>query len=146
MDLWGNPEVTALIGGPFTPEMVNSRLTREINQMNECGLQYWPCFQLHDSQHAGCAGFRPYRSEQKVFEFGVHLRRAFWGQGLAYEASRAMIDYAFDVLGAHALFAGHHPSNAASRKLLLKLGFIHTHEELYPPTDCPSFSSQMMTV
>jgi hypothetical protein len=32
MGLWGDPKVTALIGGPFTPEMVRERLTKEIRQ------------------------------------------------------------------------------------------------------------------
>jgi ribosomal-protein-alanine N-acetyltransferase len=45
-----------------------------------------------------------------------------------------VITYAFDTLGASALFAGHHPENAASRKVLAKLGFQFTHKQLYPPT------------
>jgi RimJ/RimL family protein N-acetyltransferase len=57
-----------------------------------------------------------------------------WGRGLATEAGRAVARFAFDDLGATALFAGHHPDNGASRKVLLKLGFVHTHDELYPPT------------
>lgn len=134
LELWGNPEVTALIGGPFTSEQVHSRLIHEIVQMTRYGFQYWPLFLLEDDRNVGCAGLRPYQPEREVLEFGVHLRHAFWGLGLASEASRAVIDYAFGCLGAVALFAGHHPSNAISRKLLLKLGFVQTHEELYPPT------------
>jgi len=133
-ELWGDPEVTALIGGPFTEEMVRARLVEEISQMHGCGVQYWPIFLLDGGQHVGCAGLRPYRSERRVYELGVHLRRAFWRQGLAKEAAQACIDHAFGVLGAEALFAGHHPANEASRQLLLQLGFVHTHDELYPPT------------
>jgi len=102
--------------------------------MHGCGVQYWPIFLLDGGQHVGCAGLRPYRSERRVYELGVHLRRAFWRQGLAKEAAQACIDHAFGVLGAEALFAGHHPANEASRQLLLQLGFVHTHDELYPPT------------
>jgi len=134
MKLWGDPEVTARIGGPFTVEMVQARLAKEIAQMQECGLQYWPVFLREHNQHVGCAGLRPYGADERVYEFGVHLCRAFWGRGLAKEAARAVIDYGYGTLGAEALFAGHHPANEASRQLLLKLGFIHTHEELYPPT------------
>jgi [ribosomal protein S5]-alanine N-acetyltransferase len=138
MGLWGDPEVTRFIGGPFSAEVVRARLEKEILQMQECGLQYWPFFLLASQEHAGCAGLRPYhcepRSEARILEFGVHVRRAFWAQGLAAEASSAIIDYAFNTLGADALFAGHHPANEASRRLLLKLGFGHTHEELYAPT------------
>jgi ribosomal-protein-alanine N-acetyltransferase len=82
MGLWGDPEVTALIGGPFTPEMVRARLAKEIAQMQECGLQYWPVFLLDGNEHIGCAGLRPYRVEDRVYELGVHLRPAFWSRGL----------------------------------------------------------------
>lgn len=82
LGLWGDPDVSALIGGPFTPDMVRHRLTKEIEQMRECVMQYWPFFLLENDRHLGCAGLRPYRAEPRVYEFGVHLRRAFWGQGL----------------------------------------------------------------
>jgi RimJ/RimL family protein N-acetyltransferase len=134
MQLWGNSEVTALIGGPFTPEMVQARLAKEIAQMKEIGVQYWPIFLLERNQHVGCAGLRPYRIERRVYELGVHLRPAFWGKGLATEAARTAIRYGFDILGAEALFAGHNPNNTASRRLLSKLGFEYTHDELYAPT------------
>ena len=134
MGLWGDPEVTALIGGPFNQQRVSSRLISEIEGMQKHGLQYWPSFLLEDNTHVGCAGFRLYDEGQRIYELGVHLRSAFWRRGFAKESARAMIAYGFDVLGAKALFAGHHPANDASRNLLLKLGFVRTQEELYPPT------------
>ncbi len=134
MAVWGDPEVTALIGGPFTAEAVRARLRREIAGERECGLQYWPVFLLDGGRHVGCAGLRPYDKQKRVYEMGFHLRRAFWGQGLATEAARAIIDYGFGTLGAEALFAGHHPLNEASQRALLKLGFIYRGTELYPPT------------
>lgn len=85
-------------------------------------------------QHLGCCGLRPYRVEEGVYELGFHLRPEHWGQGYASEAARAAIGYAFDSLGARALFAGHHPRNTASSRLLAKLGFRYTHDEFYPPT------------
>lgn len=134
MGLWGDPEVSTLIGGPFDPQMVRSRLRSEIADMQKYGLQYWPSFLLEGDIHVGCAGFRIYNEEQRIYELGVHLRTAFWKRGFAKESARAMMEYGFDVLGAEAFFAGHHPANDASRNLLLKLGFVRTHEELYRPT------------
>ena len=80
------------------------------------------------------AGLRPCRMEKRVYELGVHFRRAFRGRGLAQEGARAVREYAFRALGAPALFAGHHPADQASRKLLMQPGFVRTHEELCPPT------------
>ena len=132
--LWGDPAVTSLLGGPFTPEQVERRLNNEIADMTAHQVQYWPIFLLEDGAHVGCAGLRPYRLEDLVYELGFHLRPAYWGRGLAEEAARTLITFAFGTVGAEALFAGHHQENAASRHILAKLGFRYTHEEFYPPT------------
>ena len=134
MALWGDPEVTRLIGGAFSREQVQERLSREIATMQSHGIQYWPVFLLTTGEHVGCCGLRPYKSEEGICEIGIHLRRAFWGQGYALEATRAVIKYAFKILGVKGLFAGHNPANETSRRLLEKLGFRYTHDEYYPPT------------
>jgi RimJ/RimL family protein N-acetyltransferase len=130
--LWGDPEVTALIGGPFSAEQVQQRLDREIATMREHGVQYWPIFLFEDGAHAGCCGLRPYGDP--VYELGFHLRRAFWRRGLAEEAGRAVVRYAAEVLKVRSLFAGRHPENDASGRVLAKLGFERTGEEYYGPT------------
>lgn len=132
--LWGDSRVSSFIGGPFSPDQVRARLQREIETETAYGVQYWPVFLLLTGELGGCAGLRPYKMEGQIFELGVHLRAEYWGQGLGEEAGRAAIAFAFETFGAKALFAGHHPANAPSRRLIEKLGFHFTHEELYPPT------------
>ncbi len=133
-ELWGDAEVTRLIGGPFSRAQVQARLDRELASLREHGVQYWPLFLLSNREHVGCTGLRPYKLEEKIYALGFHLRPAYWGQGFALEAASAAIAWAFGTLGANALFAGHHPRNAASRSVLNKLGFRFTHEQLYAPT------------
>lgn len=132
--LWGDADVTRLIGGPFSAERVQQRLTQEIANQTTYGIQYWPVFLLTNDEHVGCCGLRPYPPEPRVYELGFHLRKASWGQGFAVEAARAVIEYAFERLDAAGLFAGHHPANDPSRRVLNKLGFRYTHDEFYPPT------------
>jgi [ribosomal protein S5]-alanine N-acetyltransferase len=134
MALWGDPETTRFIGGPFSPEEIQERLDTEIDRTSRHNVQYWPIFLLESQEHVGCAGLRPYRLGDQIFELGVHLRNAYWGRGLAEEAARAVIKFAFENVGVKALFAGHHPANSASQHLILKLGFRRTHVEFYPPT------------
>jgi [ribosomal protein S5]-alanine N-acetyltransferase len=134
MTLWGDPKVSALIGGPFTAEEVSARLNREIEMMIAYKVQYWPVFLLQNDDLVGCAGLRPYGNDGTFLELGFHLRPEYWGQGLAKEGARAVIAFAFETLRVRSLFAGHHPENAASESLLKKLGFRWTHEEIYPPT------------
>lgn len=135
LELWGNPQVTRLFAkDKLTDQQVKERLIAEIDQAKKFGLQYWAMFSLAGDDHIGCCGLRPYRMEERIFELGVHLRPQYWGKGFATEAAGRVIDYAFAELGASALFAGHHPSNVASGKALMKLGFQFTGEELFEPT------------
>ncbi len=134
MALWTDPRVTAFIANPLTPVQVEARLRREMDTMAAYEVQYWPIFLLATGEHAGCAGLRPRQVEEQIYELGFHLHAEFWGRGLAEEAGRALIAFAFQSLRAKALFAGHHPENLASRRVLEKLGFKQTHEELYSPT------------
>ncbi len=134
LGLWGDAEVTRLIGGRFSIERIQQRLAQEIANQGTFGIQYWPIFLLADDAHVGCCGLRPYPSEPRVYELGFHLRKIYWGQGLAVEAAHAVIEYAFMTLDATGLFAGHHPANEASQHVLLKLGFRYTNDEFYPPT------------
>ncbi len=132
--LWCDPQVTALIGGPWSRDIALARLAQEIELEKEYGVQYWPVFLREDGQHVGCAGLRPYLPEEKIHEMGIHLRPAFWSAGFAWEAAQAVMSCAFDVLRAEALFAGHHPQNEGSRRLLEKLAFVYQRDRLYAPT------------
>ena len=131
--IWGDNAVTRWTGGPFTPDQVQARLSTEISDLIEHGVQYWPIFHLDTGDHLGCCGLRPRDADAGVLELGYQLRPGAWGRGYASEAARAVIDWA-EAKGVRALFAGHHPSNAASRRTLLGLGFAYAHDEFYPPT------------
>jgi len=134
MALWGDPEVTRLIGGPFSPAQVRARLIQEITTEREHDVQYWPIFLRTTGEHVGCCGLRPYGAQAGTYELGAHIRRQHWNHGYAEEASRSVMEYAFACLQAGALWAGHHPDNAASRRLLGKLGFRYVRDEYYAPT------------
>ena len=130
--LFGDPRVTALVGGPFDDATVEARLAAEISCQRTHGYSYWPVFVADD--FAGCCGLKPRDPAARMYELGFYLRPAFWGRGLAVEAGRAVVAFAWEVLGATGLFAGHHPENHGSRGALGKLGFRYVHDELYPPT------------
>lgn len=132
--LWGNSDVTRYIcaSGKFTAEDISARLEKEIHNEMVYHVQYWPIFTLSSNELIGCCGLRPYCENE--YEIGFHLRPQFWGKGYAEEAATAVIGYAFSVLNADALFAGHNPNNAASAKVLRKLGFCYIGDEFYEPT------------
>jgi ribosomal-protein-alanine N-acetyltransferase len=132
--LWGDARVTRFVGGPFSEAEVRARLATEIANLESRGIQYWPMFRLADGAHVGCSGLKPSRLGEDVLEIGIYLRPEHWGSGYATEASRAVVRHAFEVHGVRALFAGHHPQNEDSKRVLERVGFKYSHDELYPPT------------
>lgn len=133
--LWGDPAVTRFIAaGEMSERQIRTRLEREIETQRRHGIQYWPIFLLATGEHVGCCGLRPRGEDPGNPEFGVHISSRHWRQGLAFEAASCAIDHAFKRLGVARLFAGHNPTNIASRGLLARLGFVYTHDEFYAPT------------
>jgi [ribosomal protein S5]-alanine N-acetyltransferase len=55
-------------------------------------------------------------------EIGWMLTPAIWGEGFATEAGSAVRDEAFDRLELESIVAVHHPANAASGRVMEKLG------------------------
>ena len=61
-------------------------------------------------------------------EIGWMLTPSAWGQGYATEAGNAICDEAFDRLKLESIVAEHHPANAASRRIMEKLGMAFERE------------------
>lgn len=73
---------------------------------------------------SGSVTWNPYKN---AYELGYNLNRAYWAQGYATEAARAMLDWARTVLNARDFIAAHVTANAASGKVLQKCGFRFDH-------------------
>ncbi len=56
-------------------------------------------------------------------ELGYWLEKPSWGQGYAFEAAEAVVDFAFCQVRLSTLRTGHAADNLASGKVLLKLDF-----------------------
>lgn len=132
--LWGNPEVTKYIcaSGSFTGEEIAERLNKETDNYRNSHIQYWPVFVRDSDELIGCCGLRPH--SPGYCEIGFHLLPEYWGKGYAFETGKAVIDYAFSVLGLKGLYAGHNSQNIRSKQVLLKLGFEYIGDEYYEPT------------
>jgi len=57
-------------------------------------------------------------------EIGYILGRAHWSRGYVSEALPALIDHGFETLGLNRLEADIDPRNAASARVLMRLGFV----------------------
>ncbi len=58
-------------------------------------------------------------------EVGWRLSRAYWGNGLATEAGAAAVDFGFTTGGLDRIVSIYEPENAASGRVMDRLGFTH---------------------
>ncbi|MSO20212.1 MAG: N-acetyltransferase [Acidobacteria bacterium] len=70
----------------------------------------------------GSCGVRIASPEDREAEFGCELDPREWGNGLGAEASRAIIDYGFRMLGMHRIWAHTIGDNLAAVKLAERMG------------------------
>lgn len=74
-----------------------------------------------DGQLCGGIGLRVDAPHQHA-ELGYWLGVPYWGQGYATEAARAILEYGFQTLGLHRIYASYVPHNVASGRVLQKIG------------------------
>jgi RimJ/RimL family protein N-acetyltransferase len=119
--------------GPFTREVAEERFARALARVRKLGFgRRWIVLK----QTGAGIGF----TETKLLgegyvglaadevELGWFLAPAHWGNGYATEAARAVRDEAFERLGLPSVIALHHPDNAASGRVMEKLGMTFESE------------------
>lgn len=72
----------------------------------------------------GTASLRRYARDRRA-ELGYWLAAAVWGRGIATEAAAALVDYGFRELELSRIYAQVLSGNAASERVLEKLGMQH---------------------
>ena len=75
----------------------------------------------------GFAGLRPFGDPERI-ELLYGLSSSHWGQGFATEAAAAVLRVAFDELGLGEVWAGADPPNAASFRVMERLGMTFREE------------------
>ena len=71
----------------------------------------------------GLFGFHFWSKYHRRAEVGYDLARAYWGQGIASEALRAILRFGFERLNLNRIYAGTIADNHESVRLLERLGF-----------------------
>ncbi len=86
----------------------------------------------------GWCGIFPLQ-DSGLMEIGYRYRRAAWGRGLASEAAAVALDHGFRVLALDPIVAVSHPDNAASHRVLRKIGLRRAGIERHYGLDLPFF-------
>jgi RimJ/RimL family protein N-acetyltransferase len=77
--------------------------------------------------------------DPSVADLGYRLMRRAWGRGYGREATRRLLEHAFDTVGMSRVIAQTAAANAASRRLLEAIGlrYVRTFESLDDPAGPP---------
>jgi RimJ/RimL family protein N-acetyltransferase len=128
-----DPAVMTFFAAPITPEESNAAIDRYLLQLDRDGFTMLAAEHRETGDFAGVIGMQTMRDlvpnlPQPVVEIGWRLPLAYHGQGLATEGARAIIDHAFTELHLAEVVAITAEGNAASRRVMEKLGMTHRPE------------------
>jgi ribosomal-protein-alanine N-acetyltransferase len=145
--LGSDPEIVRYVGNtPFTSlDLARDYLVAHpLRDYQVYGYGRFACVLKETGAVIGFCGVK-HIPELLEDELGYRFLPAYWGQGLAKEAARAVIDHARDSLAMSRLISLIHPENSASRNVVVKFGFAYeknvdvgfvadSHLELYAST------------
>ena len=117
------------LAGPLDAEEARHKLEGLIALYETHGFSKWAVTTKPDARIIGYCGLGFEEIDgRRLPEFGYRLAPAFRGQGLATEAARAAIADAFERLGLPEIHAFAEPGNAASLRVLEKLGLSYLRD------------------
>ncbi len=125
-----DPEVMRYLSGkPETRDETRAIIERVKARWLELGYSWWALIEQDGGAVVGAGCLQNLRREAAPLpdpacplEIGWRLRHDRWGLGYASEAAAAIGDFAFDVRGAPEIYAVCVPANAASARVMQRLG------------------------
>lgn len=108
-------------GGARSPAGTVERVRGLVAHQERHGFSKWGVCERATGELIGDCGIQLLEGGPDV-ELGFHLRPSAWGRGYATEAARACLDAAFAGLGLEEVIAIVAPGNAASVRVLEKIG------------------------
>jgi RimJ/RimL family protein N-acetyltransferase len=137
------------LAGVRTPDKAAQSLADDIAAFHNGGHLRWTVWLRDGTTRVGRVGLFHVRSPaapsalQGQREIGWTFAEDNWGKGYATEAAQAVIAHAFGALGLPVLWSQTSTSNAASTRMMHRLGFTFRPElgyddPDYPPQDNPT--------
>jgi ribosomal-protein-alanine N-acetyltransferase len=117
---------------PASPpiDKVEKYIALQLTHWEEHGFGRWAVEHTEKKGLIGWNGLQ-YLPDTNEIEIGYILAKPHWNQGLTTEGARAGLKFAFEELGLEQLVGIVHPENAASQRVLEKLGMRFTNRAEY---------------
>ena len=116
------------IGGRMVTHLAESAETIAFiqAQYRANGIGRWAVVLRATDEFVGWAGLKlvagPVNGQRNFYDLGYRLLPRFWGQGYGYEAAHAWLNYGFGSINLERICAYADAENAASRRILEKIG------------------------
>lgn len=125
--LWTNPDVRRYLWDDveISRDRAEAVIALSIDSFSSRGFGFWG-ISLRDNTGnlIGFCGLRVFGDTEDVeILYGIHP--SHWGQGLATEASEAVLQFGFQTCGLTKIYAGGDSPNAASFRVMEKLGMTY---------------------
>jgi len=104
------------------------------------GQGVWAAIERGEGRLAGMLMLKPLDEGPEV-EVGYHLARWAWGRGFATEGARAVLRHGFTEAGLDRIVAVVHPENAASLRVIGRLGLNPAADLHVYGVDCRRFGA-----
>ena len=130
-----DPEVMTYFPKVLNVEECQQFIIRVNNKIDEQGFGFWAAEHLKSSRLMGFVGLTcvTYETEfTPAVEIGWRLAKEYWGRGLATEAARASLDFAFDTLALEEVVSFTSVLNQRSFKVMERIGMKKVGEFDHP--------------
>lgn len=123
LQIWGDAETMRFYPAPLDEAGVRAWIARNLRRYEEDGHGLWAALLLGEERLVGDCGLTFQEVDGVAeLEVGYHFNKRYWGRGLATEAARACMDYAFHQLGQRRITSLIRPENIPSRRVAERNG------------------------
>lgn len=130
--IWADPEVTRFLpkrGVPISREATEKALVSFLEHWKKRAYGIWAIVENTSSKMVGYCGLR-YLNELGEVEVLYGLAKAYWGRGIATQATKASISYGFNVANLDRVIALLLPDNQASKRVVEKAN-LHYQKQVH---------------
>lgn len=115
---------------PFKKVEDAKKFLQEYDQYSKYNMGRWAVCLNETDKFIGWCGLK-YHTNPRMVEVGYRFYKEFWGKGYATESTKASIDYGFNTLLLHEIYAHVHKDNLASIKVIENCGLQYLKSDIY---------------
>lgn len=111
---------------PYTKEIAKEWIKKHPQRENDgTSYEFAICLKQTPNKVIGCVSLMDINQKAKRAEMGYWLNKKYWKQGIATEAAKFMLEFAFEQLGLHSVVARCFDINPASDRVMQKCGMTY---------------------